>query len=122
MVEWLMTWSGLDGLHRHMVARVLGRTDPEFMTAGQLAAVHISSVLMDFVRGAVVTAVGLVVGGWLSGFLASRWPLPYETTMALILIGASVHLGALLRGFGGWRSRRAVFLVGLVAGIVGAYL
>lgn len=110
------------GLHRHMVARVFGRTDPEFMTAGQLGAVHISSVLMDFVRGVVVTAVGLVVGGWLSGLLASRWPLPYETTMALILIGASVHLGALLRGFGGWKSRRAVFLVGLVAGIVGAYL
>ena len=77
---------------------------------------------MDFVRGAVVTAAGLVVGGWLSGFLASRWPLPYETTVALILIGASVHLGALLRGFGGWKNRRAVFLVGLVAGIVGAYL
>ncbi|MCH7933296.1 MAG: PTS sugar transporter subunit IIC [Gemmatimonadetes bacterium] len=108
--------------HRHMVARVLGRTDPRFMTAGKLAAVHISSVLMDFVRGAVVTAAGLVVGGWLSGFLASRWPLPYETTVALILIGASVHLGALLRGFGGWKNRRAVFLVGLVAGIVGAYL
>jgi hypothetical protein len=48
--------------------------------------------------------------------------LPYETTVALILIGASVHLGALLRGFGGWKSRRTVFLVGLAAGIVGAYL
>ena len=109
-------------LQRHMVGRVFGRTDPRSMTAPKLTAVHLSSMLLDFVRGAGVTAVGLVVGGWLSAVVASRWPLPYETTVALILIGASVHLGALLRGFGGWKSRRAVFLVGLAAGIVGAYL
>ena len=110
------------GLQRHMVARVFGRTDSRPMTAPRLTVVHISSVLLDFVRGALVTTVGLIVGGGLSGVLASRWPLPYETTVALILIGASVHLGALLKGFGGWKSRRAVFLVGLLAGIVGAYL
>ena len=110
------------GLQRHMVAGVFGRTDSRSMTAPKLTAVHVSSVLLDFVRGALVTTVGLIVGGWLSGVLASRWPLPYETTVALILIGASVHLGALLKGFGGWKSRRAVFLVGLLAGIVGAYL
>jgi hypothetical protein len=105
-----------------MVARVFGRIESMSITARQLTAVHLSAVLLVFVRGAVVTAAGLVVGGLLSAVLASRWPLPYETTMALILIGASVHLGALLRGFGGWKSRRAVFLVGLLAGIVGAYL
>ena len=110
------------GLQRHMVARVFGRRDSESMTAPKLTAVHLSGVLLDFVRGAVVTAAGLVVAGWWAAALASRWPLSYETTVALILIGASVHLGALLRGFGGWKKRRAVFLVGLVAGIVGAYL
>ena len=109
-------------LQRHMVSRLFDRIDAGSATARKLTAVHLSSVLLDFVRGAVVTAVGLVVGSWLSGFFASRWPLPYETTVALILVGASVHLGALLRGFGGWKRRRAVFLVGLVAGIVGAYL
>ena len=109
-------------LQRHTVGRVLGRTDSSPMTVRKLTMVHFSSVLLDFVRGAVVTVAGLIVGGWLSGVLASRWPLPYETTVALILIGASVHLGAVLRGFGGWKSRRAIFLVGLVAGMVGAYL
>ena len=92
------------------------------MTVSRLSAVHLSSVLLDFVRGVAVTGVGLMLGGWLAGVLASRWPLPYETTVALVLVGAAVHLGALLRGFGGWKGRRAVFLVGLVAGIVGAYL
>ena len=109
-------------LQRHTVGRVFGRTDSSSMTVRKLTMVHFSSVLLDFVRGAVVTVVGLIVGGGLSGVLASRWPLPYETTVALILIGASVHLGAVLKGFGGWKSRRAIFLVGLVAGMVGAYL
>lgn len=110
------------GLQRHTVARFIGRVEVGPMTVRRLTAVHLTSVLFDFVRGAVVTGAGLVVGGWLSGVFASRWPLPYETTVALVLIGASVHLGALLKGFGGWRSRRNVFLIGLAAGIVGASL
>jgi len=110
------------GLQRHVVSRLFDRIDAGSATVQKLTAVHLSSVFLDFTRGAVVTVVGLLVGGWLSGIVVSRWPLPYETTTALILIGASVHLGALLKGFGGWKSRRAVFLVGLVSGIVGAYL
>ncbi len=110
------------GLQRHVVSRLVGRIEAESVTVPKLTTVHLSSILLDFVRGAVVTAAALVVGGWLSGLLVSRWPLPFEMTVALILVGASVHLGALLRGFGGWQSRRVVFLVGLVAGIIGAYL
>ena len=110
------------GLQRHVVGGLFARIEGGTVTASKITAAHLSSVLLDFVRGAVVTAVGLGVGGWLSGVLASRWPLSYETTTALVLVGASVHLGALLRGFGGWKSRRVVFLVGLVAGVVGAYL
>lgn len=110
------------GVQRHVVARLLGRMHGAPVTARKITAAHLSSVLLDFVRGAVVTGVGLAVGGALSGVLASRWPLSYETTVALVLVGAAAHLGALLRGFGGWKSRRVVFLVGLLAGIVGAYL
>lgn len=110
------------GLQRHLVARFLGRVEAGSMTAPKLTAVHLSSVLLDFMRGGVVTVLGLIVGGWLSGVFVSRWPLPYETTVVLILVGASVQLGALLNGFGGWKSRRSVFLAGLVAGIVGASL
>ncbi len=110
------------GLQRHLVSRLVGRIEAGSVTAPKLTAVHLSSMLLDFARGVVVTAVGLAVGGWLAGLLVSRWPLAYEVTLALVLVGASVHLGALLRGFGAWRSRRVVFLVGLGAGIIGAYL
>ena len=110
------------GPQRHLIGSLFGRMEAGSVTAPKVSAVHLSSVLLDFVRGAVVTATGLVVAGWLAGVLALRWPLPYETTLALVLVGASVHLGALLRGFGGWKNRRIVFAVGLVAGIVGASL
>ena len=109
-------------VHRHMTTVLLGRMEAGSVTASKLTAAHLTSVLLDFVRGVVVTATGLVVGGWVAGVFVTRWPLPYQTTVALVLIGAAVHLGALLKGFGGWKSRRAVFLVGLVAGIVGASL
>ncbi len=110
------------GLQRHLVGNLFDRIEAGSVTAPKITSAHLSSVLLDFVRGAAVTAVAVVVGSWLSGVLVSRWPLPYETTVALVLVGASVHLGALLMWFGGWHSRRAVFLVGLVAGVVGAYL
>jgi len=110
------------GLQRRLVGNLFGRIEAGYVTAPKVTTAHLSSVLLDFVRGAAVTTVAVVVGGWLSGVLVSRWPLPYETTTALILVGASVHLGALLRGFGGWKRRRVVFLVGLMAGIGGASL
>ncbi len=110
------------GLHRHWITLWFDRMEAGSMTARKLTSAHLSSVLLDFVRGVVVTATGLVVGGWISGLFVTRWPLSYQTTLALVLIGAAVHLGVLLKGFGGWKSRRAVFLVGLVAGIVGASL
>ena len=110
------------GFQRHLVARLFSVLDAGSVTASKLTAAHLSSVLLDFVRGATVTAGGLILGGWLSGAFATRWPLSYGTTVALVLMGAAVHFGALLRGFGGWKSRRVVFLIGLVAGIVGASL
>ena len=110
------------GFQRHVVARLFGIIDAGSVTASKLTAAHLSCVLLDFVRGVAVTAGGLVLGGWLSGIFATRWPLSYQATVALVLVGAAVHLGALLKSFGGWKSRRTVFLVGLVAGIVGASL
>jgi len=109
-------------LQRRVVTRFVDRIEAMSVTTTRLTVLHISSILLDFLRGAMITAVGLVIAGWLSALVAARWPLSHDMTVALILIGASVHLGALLRGFGGWKSRRVVFLVGLTAGVIGAYL
>ena len=100
------------GFQRHLVGRLFSRIDAGSVTAPKITAAHLLSVFLDFVRGAVVTVAAVVVGGWLSGVLASRWPLPYETTIALVLVGASVHLGALLKGFGGGRAAAQSFWSG----------
>jgi mannose/fructose/N-acetylgalactosamine-specific phosphotransferase system component IIC len=109
-------------LQRHVVTRFVDRIEAMSVTTTRLTVLHVSSILLDFLRGAMITAVGLVIAGWLSPLVVERWPLSYDMTVALILIGAAVHLGALLRGFGGWKNRRVVFLIGLAAGVIGAYL
>lgn len=88
----------------------------------RLSAVHLLAMSLDFVRGGVVTVVGVSVGTQAIGIVADGWMLSSESTMAIIVVAASIHLGALLRRFGGWRTRHAVFLIGLIAGIVGTYL
>ncbi len=109
-------------MQRHMVTRFVDRIEAASVTTTRLTVLHVSSILLDFLRGATITAVGLMIAGWLSALVTQRWPLSHDMTVALILIGASVHLGALLRGFGGGKSRRVVFLIGLTAGVIGAYL
>ncbi|MEE2668811.1 MAG: PTS sugar transporter subunit IIC [Gemmatimonadota bacterium] len=88
----------------------------------RLVCAHLLAMSLDFVRGGIVTLVGISVGTQVIGIVADRWTLSSESTMAIVVVAASIHLGALLRRFGGWRARQTVFLVGLIAGIIGTYL
>ncbi len=110
------------GVQRHVSAVLIGRVEAGPATPAYLDAAHLSLMALDFLRGAAVTVVAIWAGSWLVETSASWWTLGYGHTVGIILIGASVHLGALLRGFGGWRSRRVVFMVGAVAGMIGAYV
>ena len=44
------------GVQRHMATVLFGRMESGSVTASKLTAAHLSSVLLDFVRGVVVTA------------------------------------------------------------------
>ncbi len=109
------------GPQRRVSSRLIGWIEEGSPTPGHLDAAHLAVMSLDFVRGAAITAVALVAGTWLARHFGSFWALGSGPTMSILLIGASIHLGALLRGFGGWSSRRVVFMVGVVAGIIGAY-
>lgn len=109
-------------VQRHVSAVLMARVEAGPASPGHLDAAHLTVMALDFVRGAVITTVAALGGTWLAGALGSSWALGYGPTMGVILLGASIHLGALLRSLGGWPSRRIVFMVGVVAGIVGAYL
>lgn len=88
----------------------------------QLAALHLAAVGLDFLRGAVVTLVGAVIGRWAVSGLAPAWPLGREASLGLLLVGAAVSVGILLRDLGGFSRRRVLFTGGIALGIIGARL
>ncbi len=110
------------GVQRHLNAAWIGRVEAGPVTPAGLDAAHLGLMGLDFLRGCAVAAIAIWSGSWLAGAAGSWWALGYGPTAGILLIGASFHLGALLRGFGGWRSRRTVFMVGAVAGMIGAFL
>ena len=92
------------------------------VTPFRVVSGHVLAIVLDFVRGTVVTASGIIVGRPLVGRLAERWPLGPEDTKGLLLVGAAVSAGILLRSFGGFARRRVFFLAGVVAGVAAGLL
>jgi len=85
------------------------------LTAATVARAHFTGVLLDFLRGALVTATGLLFGGAVL-YLAPLWPLEEADTRGLLLVGGAVSLGVLMRSFGGVRRRGLLFATGLGLG------
>lgn len=94
---------------------------PEMRSATVVTG-HLLALLLDFVRGAVVTGTGVWFGQNAVTRLGGNWPLEQADTMGLLLVGAAVSLGILLRSFGGFARRRVLFLAGVAAGIAGGLL
>ena len=109
------------GVQRHLSSVVIGRVESESSPTVGLDVAHVTLIALDFVRGAFVTGLAIWIGRLLSGAFDSWWTWGYGPTVGVVLVGASIHLGALLRSFGGWRSRRILFMVGTVAGMLGVY-
>ena len=80
------------------------------------------AILLDFVRGAAMTGAGAWIAMSVVPRLGERWPLGTDDTRGLLLVGAAVSVGILLRSFGGLARRRALFLTGLSLGIAGGLL
>lgn len=88
----------------------------------RVVAGHLLALALDFVRGAVVTGVGVWFADHAVRRLGGRWPLGPEDTRGLLLVGAAVSTGILLRSFGGIERRGLLFLGGVAAGVVGGLL
>jgi mannose/fructose/N-acetylgalactosamine-specific phosphotransferase system component IIC len=121
-----LLWSQVGGwtvsLQRRLNGVILGRVVGEGGSPAALEVAHALAILSDLSRGVLLTAVGLLIGITVVPGLAALWPLDSAWTVGLILTGASVSLGILYKGFGGWPAQRVLFVAGLVAGLVGAYL
>ncbi len=94
-----------------------GRPAP---SAGRLTLLHLTTIGLDFARGALVTAGGLVVGGFVVRGMSPIWPLDTAASVGLVLVGASVSLGILLRDFGGFKTHRVRLALGIALGLLGA--
>jgi PTS system mannose-specific IIC component len=91
------------------------------VTRASVVKGHLTAVTLDFLRGFLLTFAGVLVGRGLIR-LAPLWPLTEANTRGLLLVGAAVSLGILLRSYGGIRRRGILFAVGLSAGALGGYL
>jgi PTS system mannose-specific IIC component len=122
-----LVWGQLGGFTISLLRRVNARLVPEPASGAtprpaRVARVHARAMALDFLRGVLVTGVGLVVGPRLGGPVAAAWPLPESSAVALLLVGGAASAGIFLRNVGGYRSRRLLFLGGLLLGLLGGRL
>jgi PTS system mannose-specific IIC component len=120
-----LVWGQVGGFSVTALRMINARLAPDParspVTRGAVVGGHLAAITLDFLRGYVLTLAGLVVGGWVV-HLAPLWPLTEANTRGLLLVGASVSLGILLRSYGGIRRRGILFAVGLSASALGGLL
>jgi len=119
-----LAWGHVGGRSITALRKLNGRFVPEpeddRVSASRVVATHVGSIALDFARGSLVTLVGILGGRWVVARTAAEWPLGQGDSGGLLLVGAAVSGGILLRVLGGFRRRRLLFVAGLAAGILGA--
>jgi len=85
-------------------------------TARRLGQAQRRGLELDFLRGVVVTGVGVVLARGVLPWLTGGWPLEVSATFALLLIGAWVSVGIVLRGVAQGRRGSLLFGAGLLLG------
>lgn len=81
-----------------------------------LERLHLTSMVLDFLRAAVLAVGGAALGTLVLQPAAGRWLLGSELAAAAITIAAAAVLGALVSIFGGWRERQRALLLGMLCG------
>lgn len=124
-----LVWGQLGGatvtLHRRLNTRLA--LDPATdapdtrpgSTVRRLTRGHWWAIARDWVRGAALTLVGVLVGRVLATVIVERWPLGSASSSGLLLVGGAVSAGILLGDLGGFRRRRIWLAAGLALGILG---
>ncbi len=119
-----LLWGQFGGFSTTALRKANGFIVPEptdaQVGAARVATAHLSAMGLDFLRGALISGLGVAVGRVAIGRVASAWPLDRADSFALVLAGAAVSVGILLHDLGGLRKRRTLFAAGLALGIVGA--
>lgn len=118
-----LVWGQLGGASvtalRHLNSRLAPEPDDPSHGPARIVSAHLGAIVLDFVRGALVTVSGAWAGRIAVGRLVGGWPLDAPASVSLLLAGGAVSAGILLRDLGGFRRRRIAFVAGLALGILG---
>lgn len=117
-----LVWGQVGGFTITMLRRANGRL-VDAMGGGhphRVVAVHLTALALDFLRGALVTLTGAIVGRAGVRLLGDGWPLDARDSLGLLMVGGAVSAGILLRSLGGFRRRRLLFAAGIALGLIGA--
>jgi mannose/fructose/N-acetylgalactosamine-specific phosphotransferase system component IIC len=119
-----LVWGQLAGVSVTLMRRLNSRLVPEPGQASPspwgISVAHLGAVFLDFVRGAVVTLLGVIAGRAIVGGMHGSWALSSSESMGLLLVGGAASVGILLRDLGGFRRRKTLFAAGVALGIIGA--
>jgi mannose/fructose/N-acetylgalactosamine-specific phosphotransferase system component IIC len=117
-----LVWGQLGGVTITWLRHLNGRLVPGPQTPGaeRVTRAHLEAVGLDFLRGTLVTGLGIVGARAAVGVVAQAWPLGAASSAGLLLAGGAVSGGILLRSLGGFRRRRLYFVAGVALGILGA--
>lgn len=85
---------------------------------GRLERLHLSAIALDAVRAVAVVLTGSWLGHWLLGSLLRHWSPDNVLTSRVLAVATATVLGAALPIFGGWKTRRLAFSLGLVCGLM----
>lgn len=77
---------------------------------------HLVAIGVDFVRAALVTVCGWLLGILALQSIAQLWSMSSSVAPAILSIGLSCMVGAALPLFGGLRARKVALLIGVVCG------
>lgn len=119
---WGQVSSMTQTLQRHANGRLVPVPGETPVTADGVRRAHVLALVLDGLRGALLTAIGLALASLLTPRLAPVWPLGEPATRALVLLGALVSLGILGRGEGLGTRRLAIFGAGLGGGLLAGSL
>jgi mannose/fructose/N-acetylgalactosamine-specific phosphotransferase system component IIC len=121
-----LVWGQMAGVTitwlRHLNARLIPDAAQGPTSARRVAVTHLGAVGLDYVRGVLVTLAGVMVTRPLVQALAAAWPLPADDTHGLLLVGAAVSIGILLRDLGGFTRHQIALATGFGLAMLGANL
>ncbi len=119
-------WSRLGMASTAVFRRVNGLLvpDPARVEASPLRIVgaQVGAISLDFVRGGVLTLLGLLVAGWTAPRLEGIWPLGPSVTLSLLALGASIPAGGFLQVLGGWKGKGLLFGMGVLGSVLAGWV